>query len=45
MRLSKAYWLRTGAADEDARGTTALRFITHGRGCGRITKAAGPARA
>lgn len=49
MRLSKAYVLRAAAADEDVRwtvaGTAAVRFITHGRSCGRLTKAAGPARA
>lgn len=49
MRLSKAYVLRAGAADENVRGTAAgtaaARFITHDRGCGRLTKAAGPARA
>jgi len=48
MRLSKAHVLRA-AADEDVRwtaaGTAAARFITHGRVCGRLTKASGPARA
>ena len=36
MRLSKAYLLQAG--------TAALR-CPHDRSCGRITKAAGPARA
>ena len=49
MRLSKAFVLRVGAAGEVVRwtdaGTAALRFIMHGRDCGQLTKAAGPARA